>query len=129
MRDLDATTMKAVKRGGANRHGSGCTRRNLARIYASETSAVRRRIPCRRQHTGGSLAALPVAGPRRDSNVSPRPSPSGAYIRAESAPRITPAFLDLILSELHHEGFDIVPLAAVHDRLRSDGHAPLFLRP
>jgi peptidoglycan/xylan/chitin deacetylase (PgdA/CDA1 family) len=39
---------------------------------------------------------------------------------------ITPAFLDLILSELHHEGFDIVPLAAVHDRLRSDGHAPPF---
>jgi peptidoglycan/xylan/chitin deacetylase (PgdA/CDA1 family) len=39
---------------------------------------------------------------------------------------ITPAFLDLILSELHHEGFDIIPLAAVHDRLRSDGHASPF---
>jgi peptidoglycan/xylan/chitin deacetylase (PgdA/CDA1 family) len=33
---------------------------------------------------------------------------------------ITPDFLDVVLMELRREGFDIVPLAAVPDRLRSD---------
>jgi peptidoglycan/xylan/chitin deacetylase (PgdA/CDA1 family) len=39
---------------------------------------------------------------------------------------ITPEFLDLVLTELRHEGFDIVPLGAVQDRLRSEGHDPPF---
>src|SRR5262245_49388831 len=33
---------------------------------------------------------------------------------------ITPDFLDVVLTELRREGFDIIPLDAVPDRLRAD---------
>src|ERR1700742_5192997 len=39
---------------------------------------------------------------------------------------ITPEFLDFALTELRKEGFEIIPLAAVPDRLRSDVRGPPF---
>jgi peptidoglycan/xylan/chitin deacetylase (PgdA/CDA1 family) len=39
---------------------------------------------------------------------------------------ITPEFLDIVLVELRREGFDIVPIAAVPDRLRSGRQAQPF---
>jgi peptidoglycan/xylan/chitin deacetylase (PgdA/CDA1 family) len=39
---------------------------------------------------------------------------------------ITPNFFDFVLTELRHEGFEIVPLAALPQRLDSDRHASPF---
>jgi peptidoglycan/xylan/chitin deacetylase (PgdA/CDA1 family) len=39
---------------------------------------------------------------------------------------ITPEFLDVVLTELRHEGFEIIPLDAVPDRLRHGQRGPPF---
>ena len=39
---------------------------------------------------------------------------------------ITPEFLDIALTELRREGFDIIPLDAVPERLRGKAHGPPF---